>query len=577
MADWISLLANNPDPSSIGQAFNQGEAGAIDLRRAQQAQQQRQFALDQQQQYRNRVGQLLSGNDYQGAAALAYATGDDKAGTGFAGLNKDRYDRAEKNTGHYANIVSAIAELPYAQRAGAIQASKSFLVEQGMNAADIDKFDPTDDNIRALGHVSYSYGDGVKDSTAQYEAQTGRQNADTARITAENPVVVGGSLVTRGGEQLFKDQQFFNAPTTDNVYQVGGVGSNGYTQTTQNIAPGSITAEQLYRQAIEPQESGGRAGVSGPATRYGTAQGASQMLPGTAAAMAKKLGVQWRPELMTDRSPAGLAYQRQLGVAYAQEALDKTGGDPRAAAMFYHGGPDRSIWGPKTQAYGDSAVRRLTSQAVGQQPINRAPQIVQEGVAKPTSGSQAKPLSEKDMGIARTKLAQAKRLKAQIVQLQALDPEGGKLSGARPSSSAGIYGGVLGGRVSGALVGGDTDRFDTLVSNIRNTITAVTRVPGIGSQSDYEARLAAATMPERIRSASGRAQAYSEIYQIASDMENEMSAQAQGGFGGRSTPQAQSASAVPAAAAAMLRSNPNLRTQFDRKYGAGASRGILGN
>ncbi|PTW45586.1 hypothetical protein C8J25_107271 [Sphingomonas faeni] len=577
MADWTDLLRGGPDPSDVGAAFGQGQAQAVALRQARLADQQKQVAFQQQQQYRSRVADLLKGNDINGAAAQAAAYGDDKASANFIAIQKNKYDQGAAGAGSFGEVVRGIAALPYEQRSGALAAATPTLQAMGYGREQIAGFDPTDQNLAAVGGLGYSAKDRAGDQQAVYDGQTGRQNADTARITAENPVVVGGSLVTRGGEQLFKDQQFFNAPTTDNVYQVGGVGSNGYTQTTQNLAPGSITAEQLYRTAIEPQESGGRAGVSGPATRYGTAQGASQMLPGTARSMAAKLGVKWRPELMTDKTPAGLAYQRQLGVAYAQEALDKTGGDPRAAAMFYHGGPDRSIWGPKTQAYGDRAVRSLTTQAVGQQPINRAPQIVQQGVAKPPAGSQPKPLSEKDMGIARTKLAQSQRLKAQIVQLQQLDPEGGALSGARPSSSAGIYGGVIGGRVSGALVGGDTDRFDTLVSNIRNTITAVTRVPGIGSQSDYEARLAAATMPERTRSASGRAQAYSEIYQIASDMEKEMLAQSQGGFGGRQTQQAKPTSAVPAGAAQMLRSNPNLRAQFDAKYGAGASASVLGS
>lgn len=143
-----------------------------------------------------------------------------------------------------------------------------------------------------------------------------------------------------------------------------------------------------------------------------------------------------------------------------------------------------------------------------------------------------KPLSEKDVAAARSKLAQARRLKNQVLQMQELDPDGSRLSGGKVNPNrSGIWGGYVGGRVPGALGGGDTDAYDTLLSNVRNTIGAITRIPGIGSQSDYEARLAAATMPERNRSAAGRAQAYREIWQIAIDMEKELSEQVNGNLG----------------------------------------------
>lgn len=143
-----------------------------------------------------------------------------------------------------------------------------------------------------------------------------------------------------------------------------------------------------------------------------------------------------------------------------------------------------------------------------------------------------KPLSEKDVAAARTKLAQARRLKNQILQMQDLDPDGSRLSGGKVNPNrSGIWGGYVQGRVAGGLAGGDTDAYDTLLSNVQNTIGAITRIPGIGSQSDYEARLAAATMPSRTRSASGRAQAYREIWQIAKDMEGELSEQTKGNLG----------------------------------------------
>jgi hypothetical protein len=105
------------------------------------------------------------------------------------------------------------------------------------------------------------------------------------------------------------------------------------------------------------RESGGRP-RPGPMTPYGQAQGQTQMLDATAESMAKKLGVPWKPELMRGTTPEAMQYQEQLGRAYLQEGLDTTG-NPRDALRYYHGGPDRSQWGPKTNAYADAIMSGL--------------------------------------------------------------------------------------------------------------------------------------------------------------------------------------------------------------------------
>jgi hypothetical protein len=84
----------------------------------------------------------------------------------------------------------------------------------------------------------------------------------------------------------------------------------------------------------------------------------TQMLPDTAKEMAGKLGLPWRPDLLTDKSPLGASYQEQLGRAYFNEGLRKTG-NLRDAFRYYHGGPDRSLWGPKTNAYANALMSRM--------------------------------------------------------------------------------------------------------------------------------------------------------------------------------------------------------------------------
>lgn len=110
--------------------------------------------------------------------------------------------------------------------------------------------------------------------------------------------------------------------------------------------------------ALIEQESGGRAGAIGPQTKYGRALGKTQMLPDTAREMARKLGVPFRPEMLTGTSPEAAAYQERLGRAYFDEGLSKTG-NIRDALRYYHGGPNRQLWGPKTNSYASEVLARL--------------------------------------------------------------------------------------------------------------------------------------------------------------------------------------------------------------------------
>lgn len=110
-------------------------------------------------------------------------------------------------------------------------------------------------------------------------------------------------------------------------------------------------------EALIMQESSGRPGVQGPPTRYGRAQGLTQVLPSTGQAMARRLGVPWRPDLMTGTSSEAADYQRRIGRAYFDEAWDRSDEDPREALMYYHGGP--KLRGPNTRAYPDQVLRRI--------------------------------------------------------------------------------------------------------------------------------------------------------------------------------------------------------------------------
>lgn len=114
---------------------------------------------------------------------------------------------------------------------------------------------------------------------------------------------------------------------------------------------GVPTDPDLAFDALIKQESSGRVGISGPQTKWGKAHGLGQVLDSTAKQMAKRLGLPWRPDLMTDTSQAGANYQLQISRAYFDEGMQRNNGDVPKALAFYHGGPDMRQHGPKTASY----------------------------------------------------------------------------------------------------------------------------------------------------------------------------------------------------------------------------------
>lgn len=87
--------------------------------------------------------------------------------------------------------------------------------------------------------------------------------------------------------------------------------------------------------------------------------GVGQVMPATARTLAARLGLPYRPDFMAGTDPAARQYQDRITDAAAREAWQAGGGDPRRAAMYYHGGSNRRLWGPKTSAYAASILGRL--------------------------------------------------------------------------------------------------------------------------------------------------------------------------------------------------------------------------
>lgn len=89
--------------------------------------------------------------------------------------------------------------------------------------------------------------------------------------------------------------------------------------------------------------------------------GIGQVMPETGAALAKRIGLPWNPNMMASTSVAGKRYQDAITDAAVREAWNAggQGKDPKASAMYYHGGSNRKIWGPKTRRYADEVLGRM--------------------------------------------------------------------------------------------------------------------------------------------------------------------------------------------------------------------------
>jgi hypothetical protein len=155
-------------------------------------------------------------------------------------------------------------------------------------------------------------------------------------------------------------------------------------------------------------------------------------------------------------------------------------------------GPDGNpVYKPKSEAAGMPAyVKPETPSEPRRDPLvevvgpDGQPQLLPESQAvgmrpfqKPTGG-----LSPRDANTARNKMTQLALARQQLADVKA-----------KYDALKGSHTGPLAGRIPTA----DGEAFDTAVNSMRDTITAITRTPGVGAMSDFETRLNQAKIPDR--------------------------------------------------------------------------------
>jgi hypothetical protein len=115
------------------------------------------------------------------------------------------------------------------------------------------------------------------------------------------------------------------------------------------------------RRALREQESGGDYGVMN--AEGSGAMGAYQFMPPTAKALAKRLGLPYRPDLLQGnkgRSKEGIAYQERLMDAQMEDILAYSGGDVGKAGAYHFAGPNKKGHGAKTRKYEQDILRRYS-------------------------------------------------------------------------------------------------------------------------------------------------------------------------------------------------------------------------
>ncbi len=508
--NWNAGLVN----SGLGaiEAFNAGRNARIqeNALRRQEADYQR------QQQARAEASRQLSAGDTRTAQQTAIAGGDFDFAKAIGSYSDDQRKQLDAEAESLGRFAVGLKNAPVEQRKQAFVQSVGAL--RGM-------FSPEEIRQRYDELEANGWSDAALDGYVS-QAITVKNALDQATKANEQYTLAPGSARYDARGNLIRQQPF--AP------QLRSVGAG---ESLVEIQPGGgdpastgpLSVDSLLPHIVA-QESGGNYAARNQSTG---ALGAYQVMPATAQTLAGRLGLPWRQDLMTSDSPEGRAYQDQIGRAAVSEAVDASGGDPRTAALYYHGGSDRSKWGPRTQKYADEVVGRLGggSRVVAQGtpkpqwttlsadearsrglPAGPVYQQGPNGEIKSVGGTAqagGSGLTKTQEGVIRTKLRSIQSIRSQL----------GRVKAAMRDLEKKGWTGSLGGLVPGVF-DDESDRFDKAVAGLAPLIRQLTRVPGEGASSDYESALANAALPSRRSTEAGRKETVMGIEDLLNNTES---------------------------------------------------------
>jgi len=338
----------------------------------------------QQDQASITAGNALAGGDIPGAANALYKAGD--IGTGLKVAQYDDATRAK-----HAEAAQRITQGIRAAVAAGHSPSDAYDMAQqiapqlGINPQDLAKMRPAFDKD-PQGFLDLVDAQSKKELQF-FQTKQGIYAGDkTTGKVSQSVALPGEPIALDPGKNYYMPD---SGATPASAAPVAA-------PTVASAGGASPSADAVWA-SIHQQESGGQkepGRAVGPDTPYGNALGSTQMLPATAEAMARKLGIPWNPALMRENTPQALTYQDKLGRAYFDEGVEKSGGDLAGGAAYYFGGPDMKLHGPKTAAYVQQVMNRAGQPLAGgsgADTVETAPQIPGYKLIQQGSGQVWKP------------------------------------------------------------------------------------------------------------------------------------------------------------------------------------------
>ena len=202
-------------------------------------------------------------------------------------------------------------------------------------------------------------------------------------------------------------------------------------------------------------------------------------------------------------TPEGTTPQNVRGfLATARGAAGQEAPGPGPIGSLYqYEGAQGPVYGTAAQAVGQTPYRAPPQGATGtwSQPVevtgpDGKPQLIQThsvtGETRPVQGYRPKippsrqGITPKDATVAKNKINIVKLARQQLSDIRR------KFEPLKNSVAAGPFG-------AGKIPTEAGNAFDRSVDRMRSTLTALTRVPGVGAMSDYETRLDQAKFPNR--------------------------------------------------------------------------------
>lgn len=450
------------------------------------------------------AGASLAAGDYGGAAGTLYKAGDLEGGSQVQNYGQAQEDRAAKQ-----EEAKAVQELKFLKAAsdalGEVNGSNPQETERLRSEAFDAHVVPAlkvqganDDMIQKMRSAGFS-----NDVLRTFGTQIG-QALDQLQVVNRGNGAYDVTNMRTGGlvRSVAPFPQYQKLGENEGLVELtpGGQPQGG---GSPGLAGGP--ADNVW-EALKAQESGGRAGAIGPQTQYGQAQGIAQVLPQTGQAMAQKLGVPWRPDLMTATSPEGAQYQEMIGKAYFEEGLQKYNGDVAKALAYYHGGPNEALWGPKTQQYvSDVLARSNPTQVAGPAMAGGGARVIAQGQPKPEDPLKALQIQKLQGDIDKQRTEAEANTRAKQLATQAIRDKTNVVTAAVDDALKAVgplTSGLLGGNMSEVKGLGAYDlarQIDTIKANLSfdelQKMRAASPTGGaLGAVSDREIQLLSSTV-----------------------------------------------------------------------------------